>query len=110
MTNYEVMLLTLSTGSEQALASAPGEDAYPAWSPDGRHIVFSSDRGNRPGQNDLYLMRPDGHILRRLTHGGNDTYATWAPNGRDIYFVSRREGHGVYRIRLNQSLQCGRDD
>ena len=51
-------------------------------------------------------MRADGQIVRRLTHGSNDTYATWAPNGREIYFVSQREGHGVYRLRLNQALQC----
>lgn len=104
--NYEVVVLILASGVEQVLASAPGEDAYPSWSPDGRHIVFSSDRDNPSGQNDLYLMTADGQIVRRLTHGGNDTYATWAPNGRDIYFVSRREGHGVYRLCLNDALHC----
>jgi Tol biopolymer transport system component len=104
--NYEVMTLNLATGEEQVLASSPGQDAYPAWSPDGRHLVFSSDRGNQSGQNDLYLMRADGHVVRRLTHGTNDTYATWAPNGRDVYFVSQREGHGIYRLRLSRSLEC----
>lgn len=105
--NYEVVVLTLASGREQVLAPAPGGDAYPAWSPDGRHLVFSSDRGNPPGQNDLYLMTAEGRIVRRLTHGSNDTYPSWAPNGRDIYFVSTREGRGVYRLRLTRSLECG---
>ena len=104
--NYEVMLLDLRTGAERVLGASPGEDAYPAWSPDGRHLVFSSTRASQSGRNDLHVMTADGQGIHRLTEGGNDTYAAWAPNGREIYFVSRREGYGVYRLRLNRSLQC----
>jgi TolB protein len=104
--NYEVVVFDLDSGAERVLAAAPGEDAYPAWSPDGRHLVFSSDRATTPGRLDLFVMGANGDEVRPLTRGGNDSYATWAANGRDVYFVSRREGHGVYRLRLDQARRC----
>jgi len=47
----------------------------PAWSPDGRWIVFNSDRD---GNSEIYIMRPDGSGQRRLTnHPASDVHATW---------------------------------
>ncbi len=105
--DYEVLVLELPSGRERVLASHPGEDAYPTWSPDGRHLIFSSTRGNSQGRNDLFVMAADGTGVRPLTTGaGNDTYPQWAANGRDVYFVSQREGHGVYRLTLNSGRSC----
>lgn len=36
----------------------------PSWSPDGRHIMFVSDR---TGNNQLYIINPDGTNERRIT-------------------------------------------
>ena len=104
--NYEIVVLTLATGAEQVLAPAPGEDAYPAWTRDGRHLVFASDRGQVAGATDLYVMRADGTEVRQLTAGAQASYPTVAPNGRDVYFVSKREGHGVFRLRLDARRRC----
>jgi Tol biopolymer transport system component len=103
---YDIVVLTLATGQEQVLASAPGEDAYPAWSPDGRHLVFASDRGGTAGATDLYVMRADGSEVRRLTADSLASYPSFAPDGRAVYFVSKRDGHGVYRLRLDAAGRC----
>ena len=41
------------------------ENWQPAWSPDGKKIVFQSQHS---GRFELYLMNPDGSGVRRLTH------------------------------------------
>lgn len=73
------------------------EDRSPAWSPDGRWIAFAS---NRPGffNQELYLIRPDGTELRRLTRTpgsdsvlGDDGMPSWRPDGSGLVFVSNRD-------------------
>ena len=68
----------------------------PAWSPDGRHLVFSSERG---GNWDLYVMEADGTDVRRLTHhSGRDWDPAWSPDGYRIAFSSDREGNDNWNI------------
>jgi Tol biopolymer transport system component len=63
-------------GSGQTrLTTDPARDADPAWAPDGRRLVFVSDRDGNP---ELYLMAPDGTAQTRITNDpGNDLVPTW---------------------------------
>src|SRR5437867_3375964 len=60
----------------------------PAWSPDGKQIVFTGYDG---GLSDLFVVDADGSDLRRLT---NDKYAdlqpAWSPDGKTIAFATDR--------------------
>jgi len=62
----------------------------PAWSPDGKQLVFTGYDG---GLSDLFIVNADGSDLRRLT---NDKYAdldpAWSPDGKTIAFTTDRGG------------------
>ena len=60
----------------------PGYDAEPVVSPDGRQIVFGSQR---EGDFDIYIMDPDGSDVRRLTDTtGYDGGPWFSPDGKKI--------------------------
>jgi Tol biopolymer transport system component len=83
------------------IARHPGTDGGGAWSPDGRHIVFTSAR---TGQGDLYLLEAAHLDLapKRLTADpeASELYAAWAPDSRMVAFVGHtRIGDNLYLIR-----------
>lgn len=75
-------------------------DTSPCYSPDGKYIVFNSDRG---GNQQLYIMDADGFNVRRLSFG-NGRYATpvWSPRGDWIAFTKfGKDGFYIGIIRPN---------
>lgn len=59
------------------LTDGKQRDDQPAWSPDGKYLVYVSDR---QGETDLYLMRADGTGRTRLTRvTGADWLPRWSP-------------------------------
>ncbi len=65
----------------------------PAFSPDRTRIAFSSNRGDRDGNFDLFVMDTDGGSVRRLTNErGADGEPAWTPDGESIVFSSARGG------------------
>ncbi|MBT2971461.1 MAG: M28 family peptidase [Candidatus Thiodiazotropha sp. (ex Ctena orbiculata)] len=81
--NFDIYEQALTSGVRKNLTRTPGYDAEAAYSPDGRQIVFASNRRAYSGEMsevekrifehdksfmmDLYLMNADGSELRRLT-------------------------------------------
>ena len=74
------------------LTKEKGYDAEGAWTPDGKHIVFCSDRDGDP---DLYVMKADGSDVRQLTNTpGYDGGPFTSPDGKWVVFRSdRKETH-----------------
>ena len=61
-------------------------DTDPAWSPDGRRLAFSSDRG---GGMDVWTYDLEAGAARQLTQlPTSDMAPAWSPDGRRIAFVS----------------------
>ena len=79
-------LLSLIQGKQ-----SPLDVQAPAWSRDGRTIVFVSWRD---GNGEVYAMDADGSGPRNLTQNpAKDVRPAWSPDGRRIAFVSRRDGN-----------------
>ena len=79
-------------GQLTPLTSTAGYDAECAYSPDGKQVVFCSDRD---GDADLYIMNSDGSAVRQLTNQpGYDGGPFFSPDGRwIIYRTDRKKPH-----------------
>ncbi|MER7016302.1 hypothetical protein ABT324_33145 [Saccharopolyspora sp. NPDC000359] len=80
-----IWLLRRDAEPEQVVADGNFNGA-PAWSPDGRTLVFASDRN---GQLDLWLHDLDTGEQRQLTHlDGAERAPAFSPDGRTVAFLS----------------------
>jgi len=77
------------------LTRSRADNRAPVWSPDGRRIVFVSDRD---GNKELYRMDADGSHLTNLTRNpGQDYNPAWSPDGSRIAFIRHVEEGGEIR-------------
>lgn len=82
-----IYLIAATGGGHKRLTGVQYRNAFPAWSPDGGRIAFSSDRD---GNWELYVMQRDGRRHRRLTNTpAAERYPVWSPDGRKLAFASR---------------------
>lgn len=91
-----------SPGNPRHLVSVA--DSYPHPSPDGKSVVFDS---NRTGDWEIYVCNADGKGLRQLTNNkGSDNGPKWSPDGSRILFVSERDGDAeIYIMNVDGSGQ-----
>jgi tricorn protease len=80
--------VTRNGGEAKRLTSHPGEENFPAFSPDGSQLAFSRIVG---GNQDVFVMPAAGGEARRITyHPRQDQVVEWTPDGKSILFVSLR--------------------
>jgi len=97
--NTDIYEQTLASGKTKRLTSSAAIDTAPSYSPNGRQIVFESDRG---GSQQIYWMPASGGTARRISFGAG-RYGTpvWSPRGDLIAFtkiVGGRFHVGVMRL------------
>ena len=83
----DLWLMDLNRGTTMRFTFGPDSSDYPVWSPDGREIVFSS---NRDGVYNLYRKAVDGSQPEQLLlRTGEDKRASsWSSDGRYLLFDS----------------------
>jgi TolB protein len=83
----EIFIADPTTGDMFNVSRSPNsEDRYPCWSPDGKKVCFSSDRG---GTTNLWIADADGANVRRLNQTPAVCYMpSWqkTPRGELIVF------------------------
>jgi dipeptidyl aminopeptidase/acylaminoacyl peptidase len=92
LSNLRSHLYTFDLKSTQLkqLTSGAYDDASPRWSPDGKQILFVSNRSDDPDTNtntDLFLVPSNGGEVKKLTtNEGPDDTPSWSDDGKRILY------------------------
>jgi TolB protein len=94
--------LTIGRPEPVRLTADPADDVDPAWSPDGRELAFSSNRG---GNWEIYVLNLLSGETRQITdYSGFDGSPNWSPDGQWLVFESYRDNNlDLYIVRADGS-------
>jgi dipeptidyl aminopeptidase/acylaminoacyl peptidase len=85
-TRSNIWLASTDGNKRKRLTTTEKRDSHPRWSPDGKRLLFQS---NRSGSAQLWVMNLDGGEpmqVTTLSTGASD--GIWSPDGKRIAFVS----------------------
>ncbi|MCI0693403.1 hypothetical protein L0337_15535 [candidate division KSB1 bacterium] len=106
----DLYIVDLADGKLKRLTNDRFAELHPQWSPDGKAIVFVTDRGEGTdeakllfGDYDLAVYHLADHRIEMMTAlAGNATSPQWSPDGSEIAFVADYQGiPNIYRLRVS---------
>jgi TolB protein len=71
----DIKVIDIATRKVTQLTFGEGTNESPAYSPNGRHIAFSSTRA---GKMQIFTMARDGKNIRQITRSGNNEQPNWS--------------------------------
>lgn len=91
--NNNIYMMDISSKVISTLITFPSNDERAELSPDGRLLVFSSNRDNSNNQ-DIFIKDLETGSVENLTKSeGNELIARWSQDGNTIYFGSNTDGN-----------------
>jgi Tol biopolymer transport system component len=99
---YQIYSIDIS-GMNLSQLTDNGSNHFPAWSTDGKYIIFASYHED---SYQIYIMNPDGSGQVKLTDLGSNWSPTWSSDSRHVAFVSNRDGHSeIYVMNVDGTNQ-----
>ena len=95
----DLWLVSRDGGTAARITTAPGQELFGKFSPDGKWIAFT---GQYDGNHNVYIMSAEGSEPKQLTFnpggghlnermGVHNEVITWTPDSKRIVFLSRRD-------------------
>ncbi len=107
--NSEVFVTALDGSGSTNISSSPSYDGWPTWSPNGRWVIFTSNRDQPPNVGQIYAVRADGTGLKRLTEGMSKAQPSLSSDGKRLYFYENVETDN-FEIGHIASIEISLDD
>jgi TolB protein len=108
-TTLELYVMNRDGSNLRQMTHLGGANFAPAWTPDGKRIIFASSARDPRGRNfSVYLVNLDGSGLEQVTfNDGFDGFPMFSPDGKKLVFESSR--HGKVEGELNVFIADWRD-
>ena len=72
---YDIKVYDLASATTRLITFGEGSNESPAYSPNGRHLAFTSSRSGRV---EVYTIGRDGKNVRQITRDGNNYTPAWS--------------------------------
>ncbi len=91
-TRFELFVMDADGANNRRLTDFGAASFAPFFHPDGRRIIFASNKDNPRGRNfDLYLIHVDGTGLERVTYDDTfDSFPMFSSDGKRLLWASNR--------------------
>jgi tricorn protease-like protein/C-terminal processing protease CtpA/Prc len=101
----DIWMVDKKGGEATPVASPPGQEQHPKFSPDESHIAFV---GNYEGDRDLYTIATDGGVPFRVTHHpSNERLLDWTPDGDLLFSFNGLSGNPAHQKLFTVSAEGG---
>jgi TolB protein len=72
---FDIKIFDFTNRGARAVTDGIGSNESPAFSPNGRHVAFTSTRA---GKEQIFVIDRDGKNLRQITRNGMNRYPNWS--------------------------------